>query len=106
MEGHWKFLGEGRILEVKILEAKYEAKLAFPGGRGGAKQKNFPQGGELVFYGTAHCNFQNDCWSKPKKPLWVRRGRSMDIFWKLQHNHIDFLTNNFLLLMVEFTMLF
>ena len=30
----------------------------------------------------------------------------MDIFWKLQHNHIDFLTNNFLLLMVEFTMLF
>lgn len=28
-----------------------------------------------------------------------------EIFWKLQHNHIDFLSNN-LLLMVEFTMLF
>ena len=28
------------VLKVKILEAKYEAKLEFPGGRGGAKQKN------------------------------------------------------------------
>ena len=48
MEGHWKFLGGGGVLKVKILEAKYEAKLEFPGIRGGgggggevvAKQKN------------------------------------------------------------------
>ena len=40
MEGHWKFLGGGGILEGKILEAEYEAKLEFPGGRGFAKQKN------------------------------------------------------------------
>ena len=40
MEGHWKFLGEGAgVLKPKILEAKYEAKLEFPGG-GGCKTKN------------------------------------------------------------------
>ena len=38
MEGHRKFLGGGG-LKVKILEAKYEAKLEFPGGEGGVKQK-------------------------------------------------------------------
>ena len=30
------------FLKVKILEVKYGAKLEFPGGRWGAKQKNFP----------------------------------------------------------------
>ena len=41
-EGNWKFLGEaggaggGRVLKVKILAAKYEAKL----GRQGCKTKN------------------------------------------------------------------
>ena len=30
-----------RVLKVKILEAKYEAKVEFPGGTGGAKQKTF-----------------------------------------------------------------
>ena len=40
-EGHWKFLGGGGVLKATILDAKYEAKLEFPGGRGrGAKQKN------------------------------------------------------------------
>ena len=34
MEGHWKFLGGGGVLKAKILEAKYEAKLGFLGGRG------------------------------------------------------------------------
>ena len=43
MEGHLKFLGGGG-LKVKILEAKYEAKLEFPGGKGGVKQKNLPWG--------------------------------------------------------------
>ena len=42
MEGHRKFLGRG-VLKVKILEAKYEAKLKFPGGNGGAN-KNLPCG--------------------------------------------------------------
>ena len=43
MEGHWKFLGGG-VLKVKILEAKYDAKLEFPGGDGGRKTKNLPWG--------------------------------------------------------------
>ena len=38
MEGHWKFLGGG-VLEAKILEAKYEAKLEFPGGMGVQNKK-------------------------------------------------------------------
>ena len=54
MEGHWKFLGGGGVLKVKILEAKYEAKLEFPGGGGGGRV-----GGK-------------------QKPF---RGRSTDIFW-------------------------
>ena len=46
MEGHRKFLGGGGCLKVKILEAKYEAKLEFPGGMGGAltQTKNLPWG--------------------------------------------------------------
>ena len=31
-EGHWKFPGGRGVLKVKVLEAKYEAKLEFPGG--------------------------------------------------------------------------
>ena len=34
-EGHWKFLWGGVVLKARILEAKYEAKLEFPGGGGG-----------------------------------------------------------------------
>ena len=42
MEGHQKYLGRGGgDLNVKILEAKYEAKLEFPGGTGDARQKPF-----------------------------------------------------------------
>ena len=37
------------VLKVKILEAKYEAKLEFPGGRGGAKQKTFRGGSMDIF---------------------------------------------------------
>ena len=43
------------LLKAKILEAKYEANLEFPGGSGGrAKQRpsvDIPR----VFSGTAHC---------------------------------------------------
>ena len=55
MEGHWKFLGGGGgVLQAKILEAKYEAILEFPGR--GAKQK--PSVGVVwIFSGTAHCYF-------------------------------------------------
>ena len=38
----WKVIGNSKEeggLKVKILEAKYEAKLEFPGGEGGVKQK-------------------------------------------------------------------
>ena len=40
------------VLKVKILEAKDEAKLEFPGGTGGAKQKP-SVGGMWIFSGTA-----------------------------------------------------
>ena len=35
MEGHWKFLEGGGGLKRQSLEAKFEAKLEFLGGRGG-----------------------------------------------------------------------
>ena len=43
MEGHWKFLGGrwGGVLKANFLEAMYENKLEFPGGKGVAKQKTF-----------------------------------------------------------------
>ena len=55
MEGHWKFLGGGGggFLKIKILEAKYEAKLEIPGGMGGAKHKP-SVGGVWIFSGTVH----------------------------------------------------
>ena len=40
MEGHQKFLGGSSSLKPKLLEARYEAKLEFPGGREEAKQKS------------------------------------------------------------------
>ena len=40
MEGHWKFVGGGGVLKAKILEAKCEVKLEFPGpGRGVQNKK-------------------------------------------------------------------
>ena len=42
MEGYWKFQGGGGLLKAKFLEAMYENIPEFPGGRGGAKQKNLP----------------------------------------------------------------
>ena len=41
------------VLKIKILKAKYEAKLEFPRG-GDARQKTFPWGGVWIFSGTAH----------------------------------------------------
>ena len=40
------------VLKVKILEAKYEAKLEFPGGQG-VQNKNPSMGGVWIFSGTA-----------------------------------------------------
>ena len=52
-------MGRG-VLKVTILEAKYEAKLEFPGG-GGAKRKSFHGGGGVwIFSGTAHNNFRSE----------------------------------------------
>ena len=39
------------VLKAKFLEAMYENKLEFPGGRG-CKTKNLPGGGVCVFSGT------------------------------------------------------
>ena len=52
-EGHWKFLGGGGVLKARILEAKCEAKLDFPGG-GGVQNKKPSMGGVWIFSGTAH----------------------------------------------------
>ena len=38
------------VLKVKILEAKYEAKLEFPGGTGDAKQKTLRGGSMDIFW--------------------------------------------------------
>ena len=50
----WKVIGlipRGRgVLKVKILEAKYEAKLEFSGGTRGAKQKTFWGGSMDIFW--------------------------------------------------------
>ena len=55
----WKVIGnpsrEG-VLEAKILEGKYEAKLEFPRGRG-CKTKTFCGGWVWIFSGTAQSSF-------------------------------------------------
>jgi len=51
-------------LKAKLLEGQYEAKLQFPGGCGGAKQKTFV-GGVWIFSGTTHSNFS----APPKNKL-------------------------------------
>ena len=58
IKGHWKFLvGGGWALEAKFLEAMYENKLEFPGGRGrGVQNKNPSVGGVWIFSVTAHCS--------------------------------------------------
>ena len=42
--------GGGGVLKVKILKAKHEAKLEFPGGTAGAKQKTFLRGSRDIFW--------------------------------------------------------
>ena len=57
MEGH---PGGRGVLEAKSLEAKYEAKLEFPGGMGVQNKKNLPCGELWIFSGTAQ--WQNSMW--------------------------------------------
>ena len=56
--------GKG-VLKAKILEAKCEAKLEFPGGRGGGggcKTLKKPSVESVwIFSGTARCRLQNNC---------------------------------------------
>ena len=57
-EGHWKFLGGGGGgLKARLLEGKYEAKLEFPAGCGGAKKKKPSVGGVWIFSGTTQLDF-------------------------------------------------
>ena len=61
-KGHQKFLGGG-VLKAKILEAKYEAKLGFPGGGGGGwgVQNKKPSVGAIwIFFGPAHWEKMED----------------------------------------------
>ena len=51
----WKVIRNPRgrgVLKVKVLEAKYEAKLEFLGGTEGAKQKTFCGGSMDVFWNS------------------------------------------------------
>ena len=50
-------MGRG-VLKAKILEAKYEAKLEYPGGMG-VQKKQSSVGGVWMFPGTAHCISRN-----------------------------------------------
>ena len=50
MEGHWKFLGGGRVLKAKCLEEMYENKPEFPGE---VQTKKPSVGGVWIFSGTA-----------------------------------------------------
>ena len=53
MEGHWKFLGRGGVLEAKYLEEMYENKLEFPvvkGGGGVQNKKTFIGGSMDIFW--------------------------------------------------------
>ena len=49
---------ERRVLEAKILEAEYEAKLEFPGGMG-VKTKKPSLRGVWIFFGTAQFKLTN-----------------------------------------------
>ena len=51
--------GKG-VLKAKILEAKYEDKLEFLGGRGVCKQKTY-HGGVQLFSGTSQFNVHYTC---------------------------------------------
>jgi len=46
------------VLKAKLLEEKYEAKLEFPGGCGGAKQKTF-RGGSMDIFWNYTLNVRN-----------------------------------------------
>ena len=52
MRGHWKLLGGRGVSKAKILEANYEAKLEFLGGRG-VQNKNLPWG-EYKYFLNLH----------------------------------------------------
>ena len=53
-EGHWKFLGGGRVLKAKFLEAMYDNIPECPGGRGVQNKKKPSLGGVWIFSGNAH----------------------------------------------------
>ena len=59
MEGHWKFLGGGRLLKDKIFAAKSEAKLEITGGRG-CKSFHGGGGGEYLLDIFWNCTFKCD----------------------------------------------
>ena len=42
--------GGKKVLKAKILEAKYEAQMEFPGGKGVQNKKNFRQGSMDTFW--------------------------------------------------------
>ena len=47
----------GGGLKARLLEGKYEAKLEFPAGCGGAKKKKPSVGGVWIFSGTTQLDF-------------------------------------------------
>ena len=60
IEGHQKFQGGGG-LKSQTLEAKYEAKLEFPGGGGGMQNKKPSIGGRMNIFWKCAFRLQPFC---------------------------------------------
>ena len=71
MKGHWKFLGGGGV-RSQILEAKYEARLEFPGGKGVQNKQPSMGGGGGELQVMALNNSSARCTKFNKFP-WVRK---------------------------------
>jgi len=68
---NYPYYPHGRLLEIprgrgdlkaKLLEGQYEAKLEFPGGCGGAKQKAFRGGSMDIFWNYTMKDLTSNTW--------------------------------------------
>ena len=77
--------GRGGGLKAKLLEGQYEAKLEFPGGCGGAKQKKPSMGGVWIFSGTTQCTFRILHIWLPSQPTHTLRMNWLQFFSNAVH---------------------
>ena len=68
------------ILKAKLLKEKYEAKLEFPGGEGGAKQKTFHEGSIDIFWNYTFKRLsRQEHFDLPPFSLHFNDGESIDV---------------------------